>query len=218
MIQLDDITVAAGAFRLERISLSIPTGGYAVLMGRTGSGKTTLLEAVCGLRPVQQGRVQVCGEDVTRLPPGQRGIGFVPQEGALFSTMTVAEHLAFALRLRHWKEADIRERVSQVASQLGIIPLLTRHPAGLSGGERQRVALGRALSARPNVLCLDEPLSSLDHDTRAEMCELLAQVARESGATVLHITHDRTEAERLSTTLFELREGRLAPASTANAQ
>jgi len=209
MIQLDNVTIAAGSFRLSSVNLDIPAGQYAILMGRTGSGKTTLIEAVCGLRRVEQGRIMLGGVDVTALSPGQRGAGFVPQEGALFSTMTVWEHLAFSLRIRGWSAAAIRARVTEVSEQLGIEGLLKRHPAGLSGGERQRVALGRALSARPTLLCLDEPLSALDHDTRAEMCDLLEQLKRESGVTFLHITHDRSEAVRLADVVYEVADGQV---------
>lgn len=209
MIQLDNVTIAAGTFRLRNVAMEIPAGQYAILMGRTGSGKTTLVEAVCGLRRVEQGRILLGGVDVTGLPPGQRGAGFVPQEGALFNTMTVWEHLAFSLRIRGWSADAMRARVTEVAEQIGIVDLLKRHPAGLSGGERQRVALGRALSARPALLCLDEPLSALDHDTRAEMCDLLERLKRESGVTFLHITHDRSEAERLADVLFEVADGQV---------
>lgn len=212
MISLENLSVVAGGFRLEGIHLEVPAGCHAVLMGRTGSGKTTLLEAVCGLRRVAAGRVVLHGEDVTHLRPGERGVGFVPQEGALFNTMTVYAHLAFALRVRHWNRAAIEARVHAVAEQLGITPLLQRHPAGLSGGERQRVALGRALSAQPRVLCLDEPLSALDSDTREEIGALLKRIKRESGVTLLHITHDKHEARKLADKVFEIREGQVLPA------
>jgi len=208
MISLDNITVSAGSFRLENVSFDVAQGQYAMLMGRTGSGKTTLLEAICGLRKVQAGRILLHGEDVTQWRPAQRGVGFVPQEGALFSTMTVFDHLAFALRVRGQRSSDIRRRVDAVAEQLGIQALLPRYPLGLSGGERQRVALGRALSASPSVLCLDEPLSALDADTRADMCALLARIREETGVTVLHITHDRAEAGRLASLLIEISPGR----------
>src|SRR5690606_19706931 len=117
------------------------------------------LEAVCGLKSVTAGRVLLCGRDVTRLKPGERGVGFVPQDGALFPTMTVGQQLGFALTVRRWSAAAIKARVCELADVLGIEHLLHRTPQGLSGGERQRVALGRALSFRPGVLCLDEPLS-----------------------------------------------------------
>lgn len=217
MILFDNVALSVGSFRLDGISFEVPKGSYAMLMGRTGSGKTTLLEAVCGLRRVERGRILLDGEDVTHWRPGQRGVGFVPQEGALFNTMTVFEHLAFALRIRSWSAPQMRSRVETVAEQLGITPLLQRHPLGLSGGERQRVALGRAIAAKPRVLCLDEPLSALDSETRAEMCDLLERVKLESNVTLLHITHDRREAERLADVVFEMASGGVRKATLAPA-
>ncbi len=209
MICLDDVTIRAGAFLLSGVSLTVPAGQYAVLMGKTGCGKTTLLEAVCGLRTVVSGSITLCGRDVTRLRPAERGIGYVPQDTALFSTMTVHDHLAFAPRLRRWSRRDIESRVAELAELLGIVHLLHRKPDGLSGGEAQRVALGRALSFQPRVLCLDEPLSALDQDTRHEMHALLASVKQRFGMTVLHVTHDRDEAARLGDRLFTLADGNI---------
>src|SRR5258708_2809005 len=143
MIRLDNVSIRQGAFRLDGISFDVPDGKYGVLMGDTGCGKTSLLEAIVGLRPVAGGRILLDDRDVTRLTPGERDIGYVPQDGALFRTMTVYNHLAFALQLRREKAAAERKRVEELADWLGIRHLLTRRPAGLSGGEVQRVALGR---------------------------------------------------------------------------
>jgi len=209
MISLSQVTIRQGTFWLDRVSLEIPTGQYGVLMGKTGSGKTTLLEAVCGLRPVAAGSVRLLGRDVTALRPAARGVGYVPQDGTLFSRLTVREHLAFALVVRRWSRAAIERRVEELARLLGIEHLLNRKPHGLSGGEIQRVALGRALAMRPGVLLLDEPLSALDEDTRGEMYDLLSSVRRQTQSTVLHVTHNRAEAERLADRLFELRNGEI---------
>ena len=190
--------------------MHLPAGRYGVLMGKTGCGKTTLLEAVCGLKPVESGRITLEGRDMTRAKPGQRGIGYVPQDGALFTTLSIRENLAFALELRRWSAKAITERVEELADLLHIGDLLKRRPEGLSGGETQRVALGRALAARPHILCLDEPLSALDHDTRLELCALLAQVQQQLGMTVLHVTHNRDEAERLAQHLFRFEDGVLS--------
>jgi ABC-type sugar transport system ATPase subunit len=209
MIEVEDLTVLAGKFRLEHLYLQVPTGAYGVLMGKTGCGKTTLLEAVCGLKHALAGRIRLGGRDVTDLKAAERGIGFVPQDGALFWTMTVREHLEFALRVRGWRPSAIRARVEELAGLLGLQHLLERTPHGLSGGESQRVALGRALSFRPQFLCLDEPLSALDDDTRAEMCRLLKAVQRETGVTVLHVTHNRSEMERLADYPLEMANGQV---------
>lgn len=209
MISIQNLSVHAGSFSMHEISFEIPPGKYCVLMGRTGSGKTTLLEAICGLKRVSAGAVRLLGEDVTRCKPSGRGIGYVPQDGALFSTMTVRQHLAFAPSIRHWPKAEVKARVDELAEQLGITGLLDRKPKGLSGGERQRVALGRALAARPGVLCLDEPLSALDEDTREDMCVLLESMQKLYEVTTLHITHSHREARRLADIVLWIRDGRV---------
>ncbi len=209
MIAVDHLTVRVGAFALEEVAFEVPAGRYAALMGRTGAGKTTLLEALCGLKPVSRGTIRLNGRDVTRLKPAERGIGYVPQDRALFQTMTVRDHLAFALTIRKAPRDLIENRVAELSRLLGIEHLLERKPLGLSGGEAQRVALGRALSARPAFLCLDEPLSALDDQTRQEMCELLANVQQSTRVTILHVTHNLGEAERLADRIFLLQNGRI---------
>lgn len=213
MIELDDVTICSGPFTLSALRLSVPEGTYGVLMGGTGQGKTTILEAICGLRSVTRGRIVVDGHDITRWKPGDRGIGYVPQDLALFPMMTVRGHLEFALRLRRCSAATIRQRVAELAQVLGIEPLLDRHVTHLSGGEAQRVALGRALSFRPRVLLLDEPLTALDEKTRDRLCALLATVQKETGLTTLHITHSRAEGRQLAERLFVLENGSLGERS-----
>ena len=209
MIEIDNLTIRSGPFTLTGINLSIPAGAYAVLMGRTGQGKTTILEAICGLRPVTTGRVILCGRDATRLKPADRNVGYVPQDLALFPTMTVREHLAFALRVRRLGAKIIQQRVDELAHTLHIEPLLPRRITGLSGGEAQRVALGRALSFRPHILLLDEPLTALDETTRNRLCELLRLLAKTHGLTTLHITHSRAEALVMAERLFLLENGKI---------
>lgn len=209
MIVLDNLTAQAGAFHLEGISLEIGDGQYGVLMGRTACGKTTILETLCGLKPVQAGRIILNGHDVTNTKAAERGIGYVPQDGALFTTLTVREHLAFALKIREVPGSIVTERVAELAHLLGIENLLDRKPFGLSGGERQRVALGRALSARPRILCLDEPLGCLDEETQEEMHDLLMRVCLEAQVTTLHVTHSLREAQKLADRLFRLEDGRV---------
>ena len=209
MIALDSIAWRAGAFCLENVSFTVPAGRYAVLMGRTGCGKTTLIEIICGLRQPRSGRVIVADRDVTHEAPGARGIGYVPQDGALFPTFKVRDQLGFALRLRKRPSDEINTRVAELARDLGIEPLLDRLPQKLSGGERQRVALGRALAANPKVLLLDEPLSALDEELRDDLSALLKRVQREHSITALHITHSRAEAAALADVIFRLDEGRV---------
>jgi ABC-type sugar transport system ATPase subunit len=209
MISLRHITVQAGGFQLLDLSMEIPTGSHTALMGRTGSGKTTLLEGICGLRSIRSGSIWIGDREVTNLPPGQRGIGLVPQDGALFDHLTVRQHLEFALEVRGWVPERRESRSRELAEWLSLTPLLDRFPAGMSGGERQRVALGRALAFHPPVLCLDEPLSALDDQTRGEIVAVLTEIRNRTGITILHITHNRSEAERLADRILHLRDGRL---------
>jgi ABC-type sugar transport system ATPase subunit len=204
VIAVHNLTLHQGVFALRDLTFQVPGGAYAVLMGRTGSGKTTLLEAVCGLRRIDAGSVVLMGREVTRLKPAERGIGYVPQDRALFPHMTVWQHLAFALTVRRWERQAIAERVGELAELLGLGRLLDRTPHGLSGGESQRVALGRALSYWPRVLLLDEPLSALDDQTREEMYALLRSVRAHTGVTTLHVTHSQAEAARLADRLLVL--------------
>ncbi|MBO24592.1 MAG: ABC transporter ATP-binding protein [Verrucomicrobiales bacterium] len=209
MIRLENIMLRQGDFELRDIQLELAAGEYGVLMGRSGCGKTTLLEAVCGLRTVAAGRIILGDRDVTALPPAERGVGYVPQDRALFPTQPVREQLAFALVLRSLGQAEIAARVEELAELLGLGALLDRLPDKLSGGEAQRVALGRALAHRPSVLCLDEPLSALDEELHDEMCQLLERIHRETGVTVLHITHSPSEAKRLAGCHYRLANGRI---------
>ncbi|HET6424938.1 MAG TPA: ATP-binding cassette domain-containing protein [Planctomycetaceae bacterium] len=202
MIALRDVSIRSGSFVLSGIHLNVPTGQYAVLMGATGQGKTTILEAVCGLRSVIAGQVLIDHVDMTRWKPANRGIGYVPQDLALFPTMTVREHLEFALRLRRASRAVLHERVEELSHVLGIEALLPRGVQHLSGGEAQRVALGRALAFDPHVLLLDEPLAALDETTRHRLCDLLRSLQRSRGLTTLHVTHSRHEAQWLADCLF----------------
>ncbi len=212
MIRLENIAWSAGTFRLENLSMEVPANRYAVLMGRTGSGKTSLVEILCGLRYLTAGKIWIGEHEVTYAAPGERSIGYVPQDGALFPTMSVWEQMAFAPKLQKRSVKEIEALVKKLADELGITGLLDRLPTGLSGGERQRVALGRALAAKPQVLLLDEPLSALDEEMRDEVAQLLKQVQREHRLTVLHITHSSREAQQLADVVFRLENGRATEA------
>jgi molybdate/tungstate transport system ATP-binding protein len=207
LIVVTNLTVASGSFRIAGLDFEVPAGSYTVLMGRTGSGKTSLLETLAGLLPPLRGKITIGGKDVTGSRPADRGIGYVPQDGALFPTMTVAEHLAFALRVRKRPRAEIEARVAELAGLLNLTQLLARKPRGLSGGERQRVALGRAMAGSPAVLLLDEPLSALDQESREELYTVLQRVHAESGVTLLHVTHDHEDARRLAERVLRIEGG-----------
>lgn len=209
MIELRDIAIQQGQFSLEQIELTIPTGAYAVLMGSSGSGKSTLIEIICGLRKPSKGSVWFNGQDVTNWRPAERNVGYVPQDRALFPGISVRNQIAFGLVLRKWKDSEIHDRVMELSGLLRISHLLDRYPERLSGGEAQRVALARAIASSPGLLCLDEPLSALDHDLHEEMCRLLKTMHGYTGITILHITHSRFEASRLATHAFQLSKGRI---------
>ncbi len=209
MIGVENLTVAADDFRLEKLTLTIPTGQYGVMQGASGSGKTTLLETLCGLRPALTGVVRLGNVDVTRIAAAHRGIGYVPQDGALFTRMTVRQNVDFALKVRGATGAERDERVAELAEQLGIVSLLDQRAGELSGGQSRRVALGRALAAEPPVLLLDEPLTGLDEATQEDMILLLRQVVSRSGCTALHVTHSRREAQALADTLLEIAGGKI---------
>jgi ABC-type sugar transport system ATPase subunit len=205
MIELQNVCVRAGDFSLSGISFTVQAGQYAVLMGKTGRGKTTILESICGLRSIESGRILIRNIDVTAWSPADRGIGYVPQDLALFPTLTVHEHLKFALRLRKQQtETQMTARANELAEVLGIQHLMNRKVTGLSGGESQRVALGRALSFRPPVLLLDEPLSALDEATRHEMQTLLRSIKESTGVAILHVTHSEEEANVLADCRLEI--------------
>lgn len=209
-IAVANLAIRQGKFALAGISFDVPTGQYAVLMGKSGCGKTTLLEAIAGLRPLVGGSIRLVGRATTHLRPAERHLGYVPQDGALFETMTVRDNLGFALAVRGEQRAAIAKRVEELATRLEIGHLLDRWPRLLSGGEKQRVALGRALAPRPPVLLLDEPLGSLDDDTRDHLLGLLDRLRQSREATVLHVTHNRSEAERLGDVRLRMQDGTLS--------
>lgn len=213
MIELSNVEIRLGAFRLAGVNLAVPRGAYAAVMGPTGCGKTSLIEAICGLRPITTGALRLRGDDVTQRRPAERGIGYVPQDTALFATMTVRDNIAFALRIRATPLDEINRRVDELAAMLGVTHLLDRMPLGLSGGEAQRVALGRALAAGSDILCLDEPLNALDDTTKAGMCELLRAIRETTGVTTLHVTHDVEEARALADVIYRFDHGELRHAT-----
>ena len=207
MIDFFNASFQNGQFVISDITLAIPNGAYAVLMGRSGSGKTTLLEGVCGLKPLVNGTLKINGIDAGNLKPALRGIGYIPQDGALFYHMSVKDNLQFAMSIRRWKATVIRERIEELANELGLTSLLDRYPHQLSGGEKQRVAIGRAISFRPHILCVDEPLSALDEAAHDEMLTLLKRTKEREELTAIHVTHRRSEADALADVRLEINDG-----------
>jgi len=207
MILLDNLSVSAGGFKLHGLHLEIPKGKCAVLQGKSGSGKTTVMEAICGLREVTSGLIEIEGNDVTHASPAMRNIGLVPQDNVLFQTMTVREHLAYGPTLREWAKEDILARVEELANSLKIDHLLDRKPRGLSGGEAKRVAIGRAMASRPDLLCLDESFTGLDDETREEVMQVVKVAIQKEGVTTLLITHQREEAEFMGDVRYLIKDG-----------
>jgi multiple sugar transport system ATP-binding protein len=208
-----------GAAALHVEHLSIPERSFAVLLGPSGCGKSTTLRIVAGLEQPNRGRVFIDGTDVTDLAPGDRGVGMVFQDYALYPHMTIEDNIGFGLRLeaRHHRASgldrdEIARRVRQVCDSLGLSSLRGRRPAQLSGGERQRVALARAIVRRPALLLLDEPLSALDAQLRQQARAELVRLHRELSSTVLLVTHDQLEALSMATHLVVMNDGRIEQA------
>lgn len=212
MIRLENLHVRVGSFDLRDISLEVPKGGYALIIGPTGSGKTTLLEAVAGHARLRSGRVFMHDEEVTELPPERRGLGFVYQQYHLFPHLSVRQNIGYGLRRagNGQTRPDTDTRVGELAEMLGITPLLNRTVRGLSGGEQQRVALARALAPRPSILLLDEPFAAVDPASRLTLRRELRELHEREGITTLQVTHDFDEALRLGDLVAVLSEGRIA--------
>ncbi|MEW5767444.1 MAG: ABC transporter ATP-binding protein [bacterium] len=210
MLNIDGLKVKAGKFCLEVDKLQLEEGEYFSILGKTGSGKTTLLEAILGVRPIEKGHIRLGGEEISRLKPESRQMGYVPQDYVLFCHLNVFENIAFGLRQkRQFNPAEIRSRVEALAERLAISPLLERSVCGLSGGERQRVALARALATTPKLLLMDEPFSALDPATKHQLWLETKRIQAGFKITTLHITHDLEEAFIISDRIGFLDEGKI---------
>jgi sn-glycerol 3-phosphate transport system ATP-binding protein len=194
---------------LDRISIDIVPGSFTVLLGPSGCGKTTCLRIVAGLETASNGKVEIAGRDVTNLPPAQRGVAMVFQSYALFPHLGVSENVVFGLKARRVPAIERARRLARAVDILGIGHLLDRKPGQLSGGQQQRVALGRAIVAETPLCLMDEPLSNLDAQLRADMRREILSLQRRLGITMLYVTHDQTEAMSMADQIVLLRDGRI---------
>lgn len=217
-VSIKTVTKTFGPTRaVDGMDLEVADGEFFVMLGPSGAGKTTTLRLIAGLEQPDSGMVHLDGVDVTRVPPSHRDCAFVFQQYSLYPHLTVFENIAFPLRSplrRGGGPVDVRARVQEVASLLHIESKLERKATALSGGEMQRVAIGRALVRQPKVFLMDEPLSSLDAKLREELRVELRRIQRDTGATVLYVTHDQVEATTMADRIAILEDGRIRQIGT----
>lgn len=199
---------------LEGVSFTVTPGETVCLLGPSGSGKSTLLRIIAGLEEAEGGRVLWNGEDITNWPPHRRRMGMVFQDYALFPHLTVAENVAFGLRMQGWSPQDRQARVREVLELVRLTGFEARRVTDLSGGEQQRVALARALAPRPHVLMLDEPLGALDRALREDLLEELRGILRASDVAALYVTHDQEEASAIADRVLILHGGKIVREGT----
>lgn len=210
-VVLDHVSkVYGGVAAVDDIRLRADDGELLVLLGPSGSGKTTVLRIIAGLEEPVCGDVWLGGQLATALPPHERNVAMIFQDGALYPHCSVRDNLAFPLRIAGAEKAAVDARVLELARGLGLEGMLERRPGSLSGGERQRVALGRALiRGEPQVLLMDEPLASLDTGLRSELRAEIAALVRSLALTTVYVTHDQAEALSMADRLAVMRDGRL---------
>jgi multiple sugar transport system ATP-binding protein len=212
-----DKVFPGGVRAVDGLSLDIADSEFMVLVGPSGCGKSTALRSIAGLDEITAGTISIGGRVVNDLPPKDRDIAMVFQNYALYPHMTVEQNLAFGLQQRKTPKTEIRRRVNEVATMLGLEDYLKRKPAALSGGQRQRVAMGRAIVREPQAFLMDEPLSNLDAKLRVSMRASLSQLHERLGVTTVYVTHDQVEAMTLGQRVCVLREGKLQQADTPQA-
>ena len=214
-VEISGLRLAYGpVIALEDIGFRVAPGEFMALLGPSGCGKTSLLRSIAGYVIPQQGAIRIHDRDVIELPPRQRNIGMVFQSYALFPHMTAAENVAFGLRCRGAKRAELREAVAKMLQVVGLSGMADRKPGQLSGGQQQRVALARALVVRPDLLLLDEALSALDKALRIQMQTELKELQRRFGLATIFVTHDQEEAMAMADRIAVMRNGRIEQLDT----
>jgi putative spermidine/putrescine transport system ATP-binding protein len=207
-LDLSHLEKAFGAVRVVKdFNLTIEKGEFVSLLGPSGCGKTTVLRMVAGFEQPTSGSIRIEGRDVVGLKANQRNIGMVFQAYALFPNLTVADNVAFGLKIAGMRRAEADARVAEMLKLIGLPDLGARYPFQLSGGQQQRVALARALAPRPRVLLLDEPLSALDAKIRVSLRTEIREIQRELGITTIFVTHDQEEALSISDRIVVMNGG-----------
>jgi multiple sugar transport system ATP-binding protein len=207
-------TYPDGTTAVRRVDLSVDRGQFVVLLGPSGCGKTTTLRMIAGLEIPSGGTILLDGQDVTRLRPAQRDVGFVFQFYALYPHLRVRDNIAFPLVSVGMASADIHPLVERVADRLGITPLLGFYPRQLSGGDQQRVSLARAMVRSPRLWLMDEPLGTLDTDQRHALRDFIRQRQLEQKVTTLYVTHDQEEAMTIADRIVVMRDGEVKQDAT----
>ncbi|WP_128255528.1 ABC transporter ATP-binding protein [Falsirhodobacter deserti] len=207
-VVLRNVAKSFGAVNvIKDVSLTVNKGEFGVFVGPSGCGKSTLLRMIAGLEDTTGGTIQIGGRDVTHTEPAKRGVAMVFQSYALYPHLSVAENMAFSLRLARTSRDERERKVREAARILQLTDHLDKRPAELSGGQRQRVAIGRAIVREPEVFLFDEPLSNLDAELRVQMRLELSRLHQQIGATMIYVTHDQVEAMTLADEIFVLKGG-----------
>ena len=206
LFEVEDLSYEIDGFKLDNISFKVNQGEYFILLGQSGSGKTLLLESIAGFNKIN-GKINFEGQDISKLSPENRDVGFVYQDFALFPNLNVKDNIMFSSRYKHIENPE--ETLLDLASFLGLIPLLDRDIDNLSGGERQRVAIARAMFSKPKILLLDEPLSAIDPTFRNSIMKFLKDVHRKYNLTTIHVTHNFREASYLADRIAIVMNGQI---------
>ncbi len=214
-VRLEGIVKAYGAVQVVHgIDLEVQEKEFVVLVGPSGCGKSTTLRMIAGLEEISDGDLTIDGRHVNRVAPKDRDVAMVFQNYALYPHLSVAENIAFGLRIRKEPKDRIAASVEEAANILGLAPYLDRRPADLSGGQRQRVAMGRAIVRRPKVFLFDEPLSNLDAKLRTQMRAEIKRLHKRLGVTSIYVTHDQVEAMTLADRIVVMHDGRIEQIGT----
>jgi len=214
-LEISNLRKSFGTYHaVQHFEMKIDKGEFISFLGPSGCGKTTTLRMIAGFETPTTGSIRVNSQDITGLRPNQRKIGMVFQSYALFPNMTVADNVAFGLKVAKKPADEVAHRVKEMLALIGLPQLGDRYPFQLSGGQQQRVALARALAPKPQVLLLDEPLSALDAKIRVSLREEIRAVQRELGITTVYVTHDQEEALSMSDRIVVMNEGRVEQMGT----